>query len=911
MPKHDPASWRSLSPLLDQALDLEAAPRAAFVAALREHAPDLAAALQRLLEQHDALLTSPFLEVPALDHARTSLAGQTIGAYRLDRPLGMGGMGTVWLAHRTDGRFEASVAVKLLNLALIDRGGQDRFAREGTLLARLSHPHIARLFDAGVTPGGQPYLVLEHVDGTRIDRYADAQRLDVPARLALFLQVADAVAHAHAHLIVHRDLKPSNLLVDVEGRVKLLDFGIATLAADRADGAATAATLTSGGAFTPEYAAPEQVQGGAVTTATDVYALGVLLYELLAGVHPTATPGAAHGDVLRLLTDTEPRALSEVARGLPATADHARILDARRTTRERLRQACRGDLDTIAAKALKKAAHDRYQTVSALAADIRAHVQHHPISARPDSRWYRARKFVARRRLETALAVAATLALVVGSGVALWQARTARTERDFARRQLARSQGINELNEFLLSDAAPIGQPFTAGQVLARAERVLARQASRPLDVRVSSLVTIGRQYASQDDDGEAVRVLEQAYALSQASGDASVRAHAACALAGALAAVGTDARSPSLLREGLAQLPDTEPFALDRVFCQLQAGVVERFGATPSASIAHAKAAQATLSKAGVSSGVLELRVALDLAESYRVAGDDQEASAQFANAWDTLRAQGRDDTETAGTLLNNWALARSEQPLQAEPLLRRAMLIASADGSEASVSPMLLTNMAWTLLDLGRVSEGISAAETAAAAAETAGAGGALFRNQLLRARLYVEAGNLGRAAAVLDEFERRAPDLVPPGHNAFAVLEELRGLVAAAQGQGDDARARFDRALAMLDPTRPDLRPFRWRTFSARAMLALREGRAREAVADAEQAFALAREFVGATTPSYTLGRAQLLLGQTLSGEGRAAEARSALSLAVHHLEGSVGTAHHGARTARELLDGARPR
>jgi serine/threonine-protein kinase len=910
MPKHDPALWRSLSPLLDQALDLETAPRAAFVAALRDHAPDLAAALQRLLEQHDALLTSPFLEMPALDHRGTSLAGQTIGAYTLDRPLGMGGMGTVWLAHRSDGRFEAAVAVKLLNLALLDRGGQDRFAREGTLLARLSHPRIARLFDAGVTPGGQPYLVLEYVEGTRIDRYADAQRLDVPARLALFLQVADAVAHAHAHLIVHRDLKPSNLLVDVEGQVKLLDFGIATLA-HRDDGAVTAATLTSGGAFTPEYAAPEQVQGGAITTATDVYALGVLLYELLAGVHPTATPGTTHGNVLRSLTDNEPRALSDVARGQPATENHARILDARRTTGERLRQACRGDLDTIVAKALKKAATERYQSVPALAADIRAHVQHHPISARPDARWYRARKFVARRRLETASAVAAILALVIGSGVAVWQARTATAERDFARRQLARSQAINELNEFLLSDAAPIGQSFTAGQVLARAERVLARQASRPVDARVSSLVTIGRQYATQDDDGEAVRVLEQAYALSQASGDSSVRAQAACALAGALAAVGTDARPPSLLREGLAQLPDTQPFALDRVFCQLQAGVVERFGATPSASIAHAKAAQATLSKAGVSSGVLELRVAMDLAESYRVAGDDQEASAQFATAWDTLRAQGRDDTETAGTLLNNWALARSDQPLHAEPLLRRAILIASTDGSEASVSPMLLTNMAWTLLDLGRVSEGISSAERAAAAAETAGAGGALFRNQLLRARLYTDAGDLDRAAATLDEFERRAPELVPPGHNAFAVLEELRGLIAAARGRGGDARARFDRGLAMLDSTRPDLWPFRWRMFSARSMLALREGRAREAVADAEQAFELARALIGATTPSYTMGRSQLLLGQARVAEGRAAEARSALLLAVTHLEGSVGAAHPGARTARELLAETRSR
>jgi serine/threonine-protein kinase len=899
------ALWPRLSPLLDRALDLEPPSRDELLAAVRAEDPDLAAALERLLAEHQRVLASDFLEAPPPALEAPPMAGQTVGGYTLVEPLGMGGMGTVWLARRSDGRFDGNVAVKFVNLAALDGLAQERFRREGTLLARLSHPHIARLFDAGVTPRGQPYLVLEYVEGTRLDRYADEQRLGVPARLALFLQVSDAVTHAHANLVVHRDLKPSNILVDAEGRVKLLDFGIATLVSERTDGSTV--TLTGIRAFTPEYAAPEQVQNGSITTATDVYALGVLLYQLLVGVHPTAKPGAAHADVLRSLTDDSPRALSDVARGLSTgDVDASRVLAARRTTRDRLRQSCRGDLDTIAAKALKKRADERYQTVSALAADIRAHLKHEPVSARPDSVWYRTRKLVLRRRLETALGAMTILALVVGGGLALWQARTATSERDFARRQLARSQAINELNEFLLSDAAPIGQPFTAGQVLARAERVLERQQSGSLDARVSSLVTIGRQYAGQDDDSDALRVLEQAYALSRRVTDPSVRARAACALAGVLATVSTDVRQHSLLREAFADLPETQPFALDRVFCQLQAGTVERFGATPAASIEHVKAAQSTLATSGVTSAVLDLRAAMDLAESYRTAGRDSEANVEFARAWEKLREQGRGDTETAGTLLNNWALARSEQPIQAEPLLRRAIEIASADGSEASVSPMLLTNMAWTLLDMGRVSDGIAAAERAAIAAGSAGAGAAIFRNQLLRARLYAEAGDIDRSAAVLDEFERRAPELVPPGHNAFAVLEELRGLIAAAKGEGDQARVCFDRALALLDPMRTDLRPFRWRIFSVRAMLALREGRSREAVADAERAFALAREIVAGTTPAYTLGRAQLLLGQALNAEGRTDEARAALTQAVHHLEGSVGAAHPGYRSARDLLD-----
>ena len=192
-------------------------------------------------------------------------------------------MGTVWLARRDDGRFEGTVAIKFVHLAGLDRLGQERFRREGTLLGRVSHPHIARLLDAGVTTTGQPYLVLEYVEGVRIDRHAAALRLGIDARLSLFLQVADAVAHAHANLIVHRDLKPSNVLVDPAGAVKLLDFGIATLVNAGSNGEPTTLTLAGGQALTPEHAAPEQLSGGTVTTATDVYALGVLLYQLLVG----------------------------------------------------------------------------------------------------------------------------------------------------------------------------------------------------------------------------------------------------------------------------------------------------------------------------------------------------------------------------------------------------------------------------------------------------------------------------------------------------------------------------------------------------------------------------------------------------------------------------------------------------
>lgn len=286
MRRLDKDLWQAVSPLLDRAIELDAAGRAELLVDLDRDRPDVAPILRRLIEEHDRLLGSDFLESPPDlgDRLTPSLAGQTVGAYTLDVPLGMGGMGTVWRARRSDGRFEGFVAVKLLNLALIGRQGDERLRREATMLARLAHPNIARLLDAGVTSAAQPYLVLEYVEGTRIDRFADERQLDLAKRLDLFLQVADAVAHAHASLVVHRDLKPSNILVSADGQIKLLDFAIAKLLEDEAaPGCSTTLTGDAGRALTPEYAAPEQVSGGPVSTATDIDALGILLFVLLTG----------------------------------------------------------------------------------------------------------------------------------------------------------------------------------------------------------------------------------------------------------------------------------------------------------------------------------------------------------------------------------------------------------------------------------------------------------------------------------------------------------------------------------------------------------------------------------------------------------------------------------------------------
>jgi len=454
LPPMTPQRWARLSPLLDELLDLDPPARAARLAALRAGtgAGDAALAdeLAALLTRDAALQDDHFLAAPALpDLAALSAAaqapeqaGQAVGPYTLERLIGEGGMGSVWLARRSDGRFDGQVAIKFLRAGLLGAGDAGRFAREGAILARLAHPHIARLLDAGVARDGtQPYLVLEHVDGEPIDHWCDARGLDTSARVRLVLDVLAAVAHAHNRLILHRDLKPSNILVGADGQAKLLDFGIAKLLGDgEQPGQATELTRRAGAAYTPHYAAPEQVQGGEVTTATDVYALGVLLYGLLGGGHPTTEATATPMERLRTVVEVEPRRLSDAVR-------QQRTPEAPRRARE-----LRGDLDTIVAKALKKAPAERYANAAALADDLQRWLRREPIAARPDSRTYRLTRFAQRHRGGVAAGLLVVLSLAGGLGTAVWQGMEARRQRGQAEALIAFMLG--ELRERL----APVGR---------------------------------------------------------------------------------------------------------------------------------------------------------------------------------------------------------------------------------------------------------------------------------------------------------------------------------------------------------------------------------------------------------------------------------------------------------------------
>lgn len=420
MPTLSPERWQQVSPYLDQVLSLPESERRAWLESFRVQRPDLAGLLQDLLEEHRALAQEKFLERPPIEAAYgTSLPGQNIGAYTLMSPIGQGGMGTVWLAERSDERFERRVAIKFLHLSIAAHG-IERFKREGRILGQLTHPNIAALIDAGVTAKGEPYLVLENVEGEHIDEYCDHHKLDIDARIRLFLDVLGAVAHAHANLIVHRDLKPSNVLVTNDGKVKLLDFGIAKLLGDETNPAAeTALTMEGGGALTPLFAAPEQVTAGTVTTATDVYALGVLLYILLTGQHPAGSELHSPAELVKAIVETEPPLASDAI----VSAASKDVAPKRSTTPEKLSRQLRGDLDTILAKTLKKAPAERYSSVTAFEDDLRRYLKHEPINARPDTIAYRVAKFVRRNRLSVGVGTLALAAVLGASGVAVYQAR--------------------------------------------------------------------------------------------------------------------------------------------------------------------------------------------------------------------------------------------------------------------------------------------------------------------------------------------------------------------------------------------------------------------------------------------------------------------------------------------------------
>ncbi len=529
-PNPDRDNWARVARILDKVLDdAGEADRESILqeecgddTELRREVDELLAAAgdqDDLLERPLGEGTPDLLEGLASDLQGTldsDLAGRTIDRYRLLEVLGRGGMGVVYLAERADEHFEKRVALKLMPRGLETPEKERRFLIERQILARLEHPGIARLLDGGVTDEGFPYLVMEHVDGGPIDDYCRDRRLSIRDRLELMEEVCAAAQYAHQNLVVHRDLKPSNILVTPEGEVKLLDFGVGKILEETED-----APTTAFQPLTPEYASPEQIQNRAVSTATDVYSLGVLLYRLLTGTTPHRLGNSTSGGPMAEKAETR---TTPPSRAIEAASDVA-VQEAPPLSRQRLRRRLEGDLDTIALKALRKEPERRYATVGELADDIERHLGGRPIHARRSTWRYRAGKFVNRHRL--GVAAAALVTLLVGAGVAMiaWQGQLAARERDRARIEAARAERVSDLLSSIFDAANPRreeGEQITARDLLDQAETRIRDELADEPQLQSQLLEVMSRAYTGIGDFDKAVDLASASVSSLRAEGSES-----------------------------------------------------------------------------------------------------------------------------------------------------------------------------------------------------------------------------------------------------------------------------------------------------------------------------------------------------------------------------------------------------
>ncbi|PZR74104.1 MAG: hypothetical protein DLM73_09100 [Chthoniobacterales bacterium] len=515
MTAEEQAQW--IAEIVEVALEREPAELPSF---LQEACGDDAA----LRHEVESLLgyqkeATDFIERPAYEANATLLAGEDraekigeiLGQYKIISLLGEGGMGEVYLAE--DAQLGRHVAIKLVKAGFGRASLVRHFQREERILAALTHPNIARLYGGGITPDGIPFFVMEYVEGERVDVYCDRHALNFRDRLQLFRKICSAVAYAHQHLVIHRDLKPSNIRVTPEGEPKLLDFGIARLLEDETT-SVTEQTMTLAGVMTPDYASPEQVRGEAMTTASDVYSLGVILYELVTGTKPYRTKSRRLDEISRAITEQEPpRPSTSIAKGSPQSAI-------------RNPKSLRGDLDNIVLKTMRKEPARRYASVGQFSEDIRRHLEGLPVIARKDTIAYRTSKFVARNRIAVAAAILIALAILAGLIVSLWEAGNARRQRDVAQRERSKAERINKFLQDMLGSAAPEvrGIDIRVSDVLGEAVRRAKDDAVNQPDVMADVLLTLGRTYVSLGQYPAAEDTLRAALGASlKANGEANL----------------------------------------------------------------------------------------------------------------------------------------------------------------------------------------------------------------------------------------------------------------------------------------------------------------------------------------------------------------------------------------------------
>jgi len=887
----DPNSWDAISPLLDAALDLDPTARAAWLEELQRRQPDLAARLKQILAGEARADADGFLQ-PAQSAGADLLASpeaRILGPWQLERPIGHGGMGTVWLARRRDGRYEGTAAIKFLTFALGGAAGQARFRAEGSLLARLTHPNIARLLDAGVSDSGQPYLVLEHVDGSAIDAWGDERHLDVPARLALFQQVLSAVAHAHANLIVHRDLKPSNILVTRDGTVKLLDFGIAKLL----DQAPDDSTVTRDRLLTLDAAAPEQIRGEAVSTATDIYALGILLYQLLAGRHPTNEDCPTPAARARAIIELEPPPMSRAVKV------------------ERLRKIFAGDLDNIVAKTLEKEPARRYQTVAAFAEDLTRYLNHLPVSARRPTWTYRTGKFVRRNRAAVLGGVVVWLALIGAAVSTALQARAARVQRDVARYQAERANAQVEFQKLLLSEVGD--RPMTMGELLDRGRSLLLHQSGGDPRFLPSLLVDLSGLYGQIGDRRVRDTLLNTADSIARALGVPALMAQVQCDRV-------TQLRTQGKYSEALAVLAATDSLLARAADPIVTVGCLEARGGldVEMGNDDHAAAAfrnaLAIKERLGQTRDATYFGLLDGLGAALDGSGHAREALSVFARAIQGMDSTGRGGMLSRTIIQHDAALVliKLGETAEAERLLHDVLIRAAAADRHGRIDWQPLIHYAETALTQGYAD---SARKYFAMIVTRADAEANSFwqgRGLYGLARAEIALGQTARARTSAARFARiaRAYPRVKNTDDVVPDTATLAGLLSLAAQRPALAQASFMAALRsngyFEGKGRTRLRPVVFRV----AETALDLGQPALALEYARAAATSAAVDSLAEERSGGVGRARLLEARAHLAAGDSSAARVAATAATRALTFGVGPDHPLTRQAQALLASLKP-
>jgi eukaryotic-like serine/threonine-protein kinase len=829
--------WERLQELFAQALALPAAERDSFVQRACAGDTALADELRGLLAS-DAAGDAPVQAAIGaaatrwVDDGRHTLIGQQLGAWRITAHIADGGMGAVFRAERADGQYQQPAALKLLNPSRVSAAAQERLAQERQILARLSHPHIARLLDGGRTPEGLPFLVMEFVDGQPIDTWCHTRALDTSARLRLFMQVCAAVDYAHRNLVVHRDLKPSNILVTAEGGPMLLDFGIAKLlqpetTAPGEPGSAGGLTLSGEQLLTPSHASPEQITGAAITTATDVYALGVLLYDLLAGQRPHEAAHSHPAQLARAIVETDPpRPSAAVAQSMTGNTgsnltqgtSNRRLAQLQQRgaglTPERLARELQGDLDNIVLMALRKEPERRYASAAALAEDIGRHLAHLPVRARPDTLAYRSAKLW--RRHPVALPVSALALLLAVGGSAAFTWRLAQ-ERDRA----------------LSAESAARTAEASAQRAATFSASVLARTSAENDAEREVSVQTLLQRAAERSE--------------TELADEASVGAQVDLALGSALSSWGgNDAALPVLQR------------ALERARSRGDAGRAEAAAVLAAQSVAlH---------------GLGRLEDALAVAREAESLWQQVGTPAQRASA-----------TLDVAMMLNS--LRRRDE---AEPVFRSAIArLRAAHGGDHGDLAFALNNLAWGLHARGRLAEAAPLYEEALAMQQRLGLGMA-DRGQTLNnlAGLYYDQGDLDRADALWRQaLEGYEALFGPEGHAAVTRAYSMAAWVPMARGQHERALALTGRAAAAIRRLLGERHRWTARAALGHGVALLGAGRLGEAQAELQRALDIQRAVLPAGHGDFIsvhLQRGRLALAQQRPGVAEA-ELRQALQIA----------------------------